>query len=116
MDVNNIKIIRKELLDKEITVCMQCLDHGVQVSITGGDLSHIGAVSIVDEKGELSTTLFPGHKDHVISDTWAKKLFEACSVPVVVVAGIHYDHVGKKEISAILSATDEMLREILKYK
>jgi hypothetical protein len=46
MGVDNINIIKKIILDKEITACVQCLNHGIQVTVAGCDLSHVGSVSI----------------------------------------------------------------------
>jgi tagatose-1,6-bisphosphate aldolase non-catalytic subunit AgaZ/GatZ len=105
--------INKIILGKEITVCVQCLNHGVQVTITGGDLSHIGSVSIVDENGTLTTTLFPTHRDNVIGDKWAEKIYDKISMPVVVTAGVHYDNINKNDIENIINETDDMLDEVL---
>ena len=111
---NNIHVIKREVLNKEITACIQCLNHGIQVTVTGGDLSHIGSVSIVDENGTLTTTLFSNHRDNVIGDKWAQKIYEITMVPVVVTAGVHYDNVSKKEIEDIVNICDCMLGEIIK--
>ena len=73
-----INLIEKQivLLDRSVQVSVCRTECGIQVLIAGGDRSHIGAVSIVDEKSNLISHVFEGHKDYVISDRWAVKLYE----------------------------------------
>jgi hypothetical protein len=113
MVLTGVRVLKNQILGREITTCVQCLDHGIQVVVTGGDLSHIGAVSVVDEQGLLSTNLLPGHRDDVISEKWAQKIYEAFLVPVVVTAGIHYDHISGEEIRQVVLGTDSILAEVL---
>lgn len=80
------------LFGKKITAELTRLDQGVQVLVAGGDLSHVGAVSIVDPEGHITTTQFPGHRDGVVSRRWAEALAETGNIPAVVTAGIHYDN------------------------
>jgi hypothetical protein len=114
MGIDGITQIKRVVLGKEIMSCVQWLEHGLQATVTGGDLPHIGAVSIADEQGQLATTRFPEHRDYVISERWAGKLYEAFSLPVVVTAGIHYDGIDRDGITEILAATDELLEEQIK--
>jgi hypothetical protein len=83
------------------------------VTITGGDLSHVGSVSVMDEQGSLTTTLFPNHRDNVISDKWATEIYKKISLPVVVTAGVHYDNINKNDIQKIISETDDIMNKIL---
>jgi hypothetical protein len=109
----DIHIVKRTILNKEITACVQSLDHGIQVTITGGDLSHVGSVSVMDEQGSLTTTLFPNHRDNVIGDKWAGEIYKKNSLPVVVTAGVHYDNINKNDIENIINETDDMLDEVL---
>jgi hypothetical protein len=109
----DIHIVKRTILNKEITACVQCLDHGIQVTITGGDLSHVGSVSVIDEQGSLTNTLFPNHRDNVIGDKWAGEIYKKISLPVVVTAGVHYDNINKNDIENIINETDDMLDEVL---
>lgn len=103
---------RRCYLGKEIIANIDRLDYGIIIHVSGGDLSHIGAVSIVDENGETQTTYFPGHKDQFISELWAKKIYSISRAPVVVVAGIHYDEVSKEEIKGICECAEELLEQV----
>ena len=100
------------LLGKTIQVFLCRTDCGVQIVVTGGDKSHIGAVSIVDEQGHLISHVFEGHKDGVISDQWAVELHKKWKVPVVVSAGIHYDHITPSQINTVVETMTALLKEI----
>lgn len=100
------------LLGKTIQVFLCRTDCGVQIVVTGGDKSHIGAVSIVDEQGNLISHVFGGHKDGVISDQWAVELHKKWEVPVVVSAGIHYDHITPAQINTVVETMTALLKEI----
>ena len=105
--------ISRSFMQEELTAEVFVLPAGVEVSLYGGSLPHIGAVSIVDPQGELTTTQFPTHKDGVVSAKWARVIADTAGVPVTVVAGIHYDNLTREEIAAVVELTDEMLKEAL---
>jgi hypothetical protein len=107
--------ISRTLFDCEIIVQILCPDQGIHVSIFGGELSHIGAVSIVDPDGNLSTTQFAGHKDAAVSEAWAKAMAQAGFRPLVVEAGIHYDHLSPEGIQQVLTVNQELLAEALAW-
>lgn len=101
------------VLGKEISISLTRTDCGMETLIAGGDLSHIGAVSIADPRGQITTKVFEGHKDQFISEEWAKALYETCQVPVVVSVGIHYDNLDATGIQQIMGEMKRVLREIL---
>jgi tagatose-1,6-bisphosphate aldolase non-catalytic subunit AgaZ/GatZ len=105
--------ISRILYDKEITAYILHPDQGLHVSVFGGELSHIGAVSIVSPDGICNTIQFPGHREGSVSEAWAKALAEAGCQPVVVEAGIHYDHLSRDGIEAVVALSNEMLAEVL---
>lgn len=102
-----------ELLGRTVTAEVLCLEGGIHVSIYGGDLPHIGAVSVVSPDGVCSTVEFPGHRDGAVSERWAKALSSAGYCPAVVEAGIHYDNLSRQGIADVLSLTDKMLDDTL---
>lgn len=108
--MKTVEITRK-LLGEDVTAFVLFLDGGVHASIYGGSRPHIGAVSVVDLAGKCHTTQFPGHKDGVVSERWAKALAEAGYRPVVVEAGIHYDNLSREGIMAVIRLTDKILLE-----
>ena len=98
-----------EILGKEIKALVVRTDDGITVTLAGGDKSHIGAIAISDGMGHISTTTFPGHKETVIAETWAKELYEKYRFPVVVACGIHYDNINKTGIEKVVKACNELL-------
>ncbi|MCD7737777.1 MAG: hypothetical protein LUH58_01875 [Lachnospiraceae bacterium] len=105
--------ISRSLMQEELAAELLVLPMGVEVCLYGGSLPHIGAVSIVDPDGNMTTTQFPGHRDGVVSAGWAKTIADEGFLPVSAVVGIHYDNLTKEEIEAVVAATDEMLKEAL---
>ncbi len=97
--------------EREITAILQCFDFGIQATVTGGDLSHVGAVCVADNNGIVQTIEFPKHKDAVIAKKWASKLYELTKTPVVVTAGVHYDNLSRDGIDKVLECCDELLEE-----
>lgn len=105
--------LRRTLFGADIIAQVTVLDNGVHVLLTGGDRTHVGAVSVAYPQGNITTQQFPSHKDGVVSERWAKALCEAGRRPAVVVAGIHYDDLSREQIAEVVALTDDMLRELL---
>ena len=105
--------LERELMGAPITAHVICLPSGLQVTVYGGTLPHIGAVSVAGPQGEITTRQFPTHRDGVVSENWARALSEAGYCPVVVTAGIHYDGLSREQIDRVVALTDEMLAELL---
>ena len=89
------------------------LDDGVWAAVTGGDRSHIGAISWAEPGGAGETKAFPGHKDQFISRPWARQLSDYVNSRTLVTCGIHYDGATPEDIAAILAAAEELLGELL---
>ncbi|WP_334077232.1 hypothetical protein [Paenibacillus sanfengchensis] len=86
------------------------------IMITGGE-AHIGAASTaypVAGGAEVQTSAVPGHKEHVLTESLAKRAAAALSCTVTVVMGIHYDGLSREEIQRISSITDERMNEFLR--
>lgn len=94
-----------------ITARVQPLDGGVRVEIYGGTRPHIGAVSVADSAGKITTTEFPGHREGVVAEQWAKTLAASRFRPTVVLAGIHYDGLDREGIQKVVAATEGMLTD-----
>jgi gallate decarboxylase subunit D len=94
------------------------------VSIWGGSRPHIGALaaavprpSLKDPKKWSATSsnyTFVGHKEDVLVRNVSEKLASGLKRNVVVVAGIHWDHVTAKEIQTIEDLTLKLSDRILK--
>ena len=105
--------LTRELMDAPVTAHAICLPGGLQVTVYGGTLPHIGAVSVADPQGNVTTQQFPTHKDGVVSERWAKAISEAGYRPAVIAAGIHYDSLNREQIGDVIKLTDDMLGELL---
>lgn len=105
--------LTRELMGAPVTAHVICLSGGLQVTVYGGTLPHIGAVSVVDPQGNVTTQQFPTHKDGVVSELWAGALLTSGCCPAVVTAGIHYDDLSQEQIDQVVALTNEMLAELL---
>lgn len=101
------------LFGKDVTAQVLVLPPGIHVSLFGGDLPHIGAVSIAGTEGLIHTEQFPGHREGVVSSQWAAKLSEAGYAPAVAEAGIHYDRLDHEGIERVLKLAEDMLKQVL---
>jgi len=110
-----IKTIEKTttVLGKEIRAIIVYTDCGINVTVAGGDKSHIGAVAIIDENDNLTSTTFPNHKETIIAESWANTLHEKYMQPVVVAAGIHYDGINKEGINKVVEASGRLLESVV---
>lgn len=104
-------IISREIFGKELIARIFLLDEGVYVLVYGGEWSHIGAVTVISPGEEMNTIQFPGHKDAVISEAWAKRFHQEFEVPVMCGAGIHYDNLRLCEILEVVKMTKDMMAE-----
>lgn len=103
----------RSVLGRPVCCTLTQLDDGIHVLLTGGDLSHIGAVSVCDPAKAPETITLPGHKEQYITEPWAKAIANAARQRCCVVCGIHYDSASPEDIRRILSETDQLLRQIL---
>ena len=62
--------LTRRLLGRKISADILCLEQGLHVSVYGGDLPHIGAISIVSPDGMCNTIQFPTHRDSAVSERW----------------------------------------------
>lgn len=106
--------LTRTCLYREITARVLFYPEGIHVSLFGGDLPHIGAVSITDTKGKRTDLVFPGHREDTITVRWSAVFLSAGLLPAVVEAGIHYDGISKEEILEVLNCCDAILSDILR--
>ncbi len=100
-----------------------CLGEDLVVVLHGGE-GHIGAVgmaqprqSLRDEKRMSSTSsvfTYPGHKEDVLVKEMSEELSRKLNEKVVVVAGLHWDKLKKREIESISQACRKLTKVIVK--
>ena len=103
-----------EALGKSIEAVLCDTGSGISVTIAGGDLGHIGALSARYDGCEPVRIQFPSHREGQVCEKWAEALYRNFHCPVVVSCGVHYDDASKGEISVILDALDKLLDKIIK--
>ncbi|MCD7770181.1 MAG: hypothetical protein LUH36_08735 [Oscillospiraceae bacterium] len=101
-----------QVLGRVITATITQLDDGLDVSLLGGDISHIGAVSLAGTAGLTGTISRPGHKEYVLTEKWALTLADRYKMPATVRGGIHYNNATPEQIDAIIAGCDGLLRMI----
>ena len=92
------------------------------VLVTGGE-AHIGSISAATPRPSLanpaevsataSTFCYPGHKDGKVGELFAETLSARLEKKVAVLCGIHYDHLTKDELSAVLSLAKTLLAQVI---
>ena len=70
--------------------------------ITGGEEEHIGAATLMEKNSPLATLEKKGHKEHFLSQSIAKRVYENSKRDLLVVCGIHIDEASKEEINILV--------------
>ena len=99
--------------EKQITALVFQMQKNIHISLHGGDYPHIGAVGIVDPNGICTIMELPSHREGIICSRWTSAFSLSEFRPVVIEAGIHYDSLDSAGIKAVLTLTDDLLKEIL---
>ncbi len=97
----------------------QYLGEDIIVSVGGGTLYHIGAVSLAVYEPErdsatVSTVCVHTHRDDAISSYFAKKISREMKCTVSVSAGIHIDNADETQISELSMLSRKCCDEILR--
>ncbi|MBI2304852.1 MAG: hypothetical protein HYU86_08935 [Chloroflexi bacterium] len=102
---------------------------GISVTLTGGDIPHIGAVAVAVPRpsltgdGSISATVslitLIGHKDDEVARPAAQRLARALNQPVVVAAGIHVGpphqyNIPPEDIAKVMENCQEILGRLIK--
>ena len=114
MDGNaGLILLERTVCGRPLRAEIRRLDEGIHVLLTGGDKSHIGAVSWAEPGEEVRTQVFPGHRDDVLSEPWAESIALAAGQRTLVVCGIHYDNASREDIAEIVRTAGKLLQELL---
>ena len=116
MGKNSWRCVETAVLGRRILCRWLLLDDGAQFVLTGGDLSHVGAVSAADPGQPARTLSFPGHRDQELSGPWAEKLAGALNCRVCVTCGIHYDNLSRENLKLVITAAEALLTQVLESR
>jgi len=104
----------KTVFEKKIVADVTELDSGIHVLLTGGDCTHIGAVSYIDRNSNEEYHFeVKKHKDLIVSKLWADELSRVKNKPVTVACGIHYDNIKIFDIDQIIETTKQLLNFVI---
>lgn len=102
---------------------------GINITIGGGEIPHIGAVAVavprpsLKDPSQVSTTtsvyVLMGHKDEALAKPIAERIARAMQQPVVVAAGVHLGKEGSytasaEEIEKVLQASTILVEELIR--
>ena len=98
-----------------VALRMTCVAMGrdLNVSLSGGDLEHIGAVALglPRPKGDGATTsvlAVLGHREDDLARSVANRLSARLGVAVCVACGIHVEGISRDELAAVLEMSTEL--------
>ena len=114
-------MIRRDLGRFALTAEAKWIGKSLSVMIYGGDVPHVGAVSVAyPSKSQfrdastvtVSTLSLPGHKDFVVSGPLAERLAKALDTPVVVTVGVHIDNASSQDLETVVAEIESMADEL----
>jgi hypothetical protein len=92
----------------EESIVAVVLPGGVVISLSGGDLPHVGAVALAEPRpsrrndtkmsSSVSVLVRLGHKEDDLAKRLAGEVASSLNLPVVFSAGIHIDDANEKQI------------------
>ena len=85
------------------------------ISVKGGSLAHVGAVSICIPGSNASVITAPGHKDDILALDLATILCSSLNATVAVTVGIHYDNLTKSQINDIIEIVTSLMDQFIEY-
>ncbi|MDD2970848.1 MAG: hypothetical protein PHE02_01790 [Lachnospiraceae bacterium] len=113
--------LKRKLLHMELFVTGLLQGQDLLLSVTGGELSHIGSVSMAIPRQSLtgqgnsatvSTFVYPGHMDDKIGDLFAKELCSMLQCHVVVTCGIHFEELSPEQLVQVELECRDMLEKL----
>ena len=105
------------ILNRRVAIAVYRTKEGINVLIEGGDKGHIGAVAVARDGKIVESVCFPGHREDIVCESWAREISGLVPGPAVVEAGIHYDGITKgqiEEVMEVLTAQRKVLMEELR--
>lgn len=107
----------------QVTAKVIVLDSGINITLSGGEYSHIGSVVIALPRPSLAdaavisvtSSVFNmvGHKDEEVARPAAEKIAVCLNQPVVITAGMHIDKATAEDIEVLLRNTRLIIDRII---
>jgi len=108
-----------------VEVCLRSCYIGkdLQVTITGGDRPHIGAVALScrhpalkdSNRDDVSTSVLAvaGHKEDLLARNAAQRIAAATGLTTAVCCGIHVEQISKAEILSVTALVEQLVDELI---
>ena len=106
-------VVSCESLGREIRAELIFCGKDASIIVTGGELHHVGSVSVAKNGHILGKWVGEGHRDDAVSDKFAILVSKLTGNTVSVTCGIHYDGISYAEIQEVLRASESLLDDIL---
>ena len=101
------------ILNRRVAIAVYRTREGINVLIEGGDKGHIGAVAVARGGEIVESVCFPGHREDIVCESWAKEISGLVPGPAVVEAGIHYDGITKGQIEEVMEVLTAQRKELM---
>jgi len=103
---------------RRISAAAFCVGKDISVSVSGGSLPHIGAVSLAVYEPErdsatVSTICAYGHRDSKLSELFSKKLASHFKCTVSASAGVHIDNASSDDLQNLVSEAQTVLSMLI---
>lgn len=119
------RILKKTIKFRSKNIDFRLIEIGNEMIfiVSGGDYPHIGAVAVGIPRPSLkipnqlsstiSTYVFIGHKDDIIANKIAHEISRKMNKKVVVIAGIHFNHLSERDIKLVVKKSEVICRELI---
>ncbi len=107
----------------EVSLNAVFMGRDVAVTISGGEIPHIGAVAVAiprkslkgdgSNSASVSVICIPGHKEDELVQTTAKRLSTAWGCHVTVTAGLHIDRASLSDIKTLNLNVETLISDLI---
>ncbi len=99
---------------------MKIIGADILISVTGGDVPHIGTVTVWSKNEKIETIQFPSHsgrrhKDDLLAKIILEIISAALPGNCVITAGVHVDHISKVQILAASAMAEDLGNQIFQW-
>lgn len=106
--------------DYTMSAVLSVIGEDILIQITGGDNPHIGTVTTLTAKTEIQTIRYPSHdgrfhKDDVLAHRVGKIIQSELPGSCTITAGVHVNHISKKQIMVSGSMASNLGKQILEW-
>lgn len=107
--------LQKNIYNRKVFIKAEYVEKDLLISILGGDLPHIGCVSVGNKSQPIQTVQFPGHKEFYLTEVLAVRLREIFLGNFVIIGGVHYDDIAKEQIQILTEDLNKSCDKLLEW-